>query len=96
MREVLRVLAPDAPPPFDVQVLASLAWAALSLGEGALAAVALERAHTIDPGHGLANLLGAALESGVTPQQLRAIATDLSAGVRLPGTPDASRSPDEC
>ena len=96
VREVLRVLAPDAPPPFDVQVLASLAWAALSLGEGALAAVALERAHTIDPGHGLANLLGAALESGVTPQQLRAIATDLSAGVRLPGAPDASRSPDGC
>jgi hypothetical protein len=92
---VLLELAPCAPPPFDVQVLATLAWAALSMGHGALAAVALERAHIIDPEHGLAGLLGAALESGVTPEQLRAIATELSAGVRLPDFPDGSRSPDE-
>ncbi len=91
---VLRELAPCAPPPFDAQVLASLAWAALSTGEGALAAVCLERAHAVDPAHGLANLLGAALESGVTPQQLRGIATELSAGVRLPEAPSDVPSPD--
>jgi hypothetical protein len=91
---LLRELAPYAPPPFDVQVLASLAWAALSMGEGALAAVALERAHVIDPAHGLANLIGAALESGVSPEQLRAISTELSAGVRLPEVPDSFPSSD--
>ena len=91
---LLRELAPCAPAPFDVQVLACLAWAALTNGEGALAAVALERAHSIDEEHSLANLLGVALESGVTPQQLRAVATELSADVRLPEVPDAFRSPD--
>ncbi|HEX4019455.1 MAG TPA: DUF4192 domain-containing protein [Frankiaceae bacterium] len=98
---VLRELAPCAPPPYDVQVLASLAWTALSVGEGALAAVALERAHDLDPEHGLANLLGAALEGGVTPEQLRAISSDLStmselsAALRRPETPDVSRNRDE-
>ncbi len=91
---VLRELAPLAPPPFDVQVLASLAWAALSFGDGALAAVALERAHDADPEHNLARLLGVALESGVTPQQLRSISTELSAGVSSPETPDGRRSRD--
>ncbi|HEX4430600.1 MAG TPA: DUF4192 domain-containing protein [Frankiaceae bacterium] len=98
---VLRELAPCAPPPYDVQVLASLAWTALSMGEGALAAVALERAHCLDPQHGLANLLGAALESGVTPEQLRAISSELSqvselsAAVSLPEVPDDFPSSDE-
>jgi hypothetical protein len=92
---VLRELAPCAPAPFDAQVLASLAWAAFSFGDGALAAVALERALSVDPEHNLARLLGVALESGVTPQQLRAISTELSAGVRLPEVPDDFRQPDE-
>jgi hypothetical protein len=92
---VMRELAPCAPSPFDAEVLASLAWAALSFGDGALAAVALERVHAVDPEHNLARLLGVALESGVTPQQLRALSTELSAGVRLPEARDVFRKLDE-
>jgi hypothetical protein len=92
---VLRELAPLAPPPFDAQVLAALAWAAFSFGDGALAAVALERALSADPQHKLARLLSVALEGGVTPQEIRAISIELSGGVRLPAARNVFRNPDE-
>jgi hypothetical protein len=74
---VLRELAPMALPPFDTNVLASLAWAAFAFGDGALASVALERALAADPEHGLAGLLATALDSGVTPTHLHQISRAL-------------------
>jgi hypothetical protein len=74
---VLRELAPFALPPFDTNVLAALAWASFSFGDGALASVALERALTADPQHSLAGLLASALDSGVTPTQLHEISRQL-------------------
>jgi hypothetical protein len=91
---VLRELAPLALPPFDTQLLATLAWAAYSLGDGALAAVALERALAAEPGHSLARLLMLALETGVTPSQLRAIGLELSSAFSAAGDPSLPRSPD--
>lgn len=92
---VMRELAPLAPPPFDVQVLAVLAWAAFSFGDGALAAIALQRALDADPVHRLARLLSIALENGVTPLQLKGISTELGAGVTPAGLTNGVRRPDE-
>jgi hypothetical protein len=91
---VLRELAPLALPPFDTQLLATLAWAAYSFGDGALAAVALERALAAEPGHSLARLLTLALETGVTPEQLRGIGLALSATLSGAGDLALPRSPD--
>ena len=91
---VLRELAPLALEPFDAQVLASLAWTAYSLGDGALAAVALARARDADPGHTLARLLELALESGVKPEHLQSISSQLLADLRQLEYPDSSRSRD--
>jgi hypothetical protein len=77
---VLRHLAPLALPPFETQVLASLAWAAFANGDGALASVALERTLTVDPDHRLATLLAAALESGVTPGELHRVSRAMAGG----------------
>jgi hypothetical protein len=79
---VLRDLAPLAPPPFDTQVLASLAWAAYSLGDGALAAAALNRALDCDPMHNLSRLLEVALTNGVDPEQLRSVSSKLIGDLR--------------
>ncbi len=74
---VLRELAPLAPPPFDTQVLASLAWAAYCHGDGALAAAAVNRALDCDPKHSLSRLLEMALTNGVAPESLRGVGRDL-------------------
>jgi hypothetical protein len=79
---VLRELAPLAPAPFDTQVLASLAWAAYSFGDGALAAAALDRALETDPEHSLSRLLAVALEHGVSPEKLRAVGGQLGCDLR--------------
>jgi hypothetical protein len=86
---VLRELAPQALPPYDAQLLATLAWAAYSFGDGALAAVALERALRAEPGHSLARLLMLALEGGVSPEQLRTISRAVSGFLGGPEFPDA-------
>jgi hypothetical protein len=86
---VLRELAPQALPPYDAQLLATLAWAAYSFGDGALAAVALERALRAEPDHSLARLLMLALEAGVTPEQLRTISRAVSGFLDGPEFPDA-------
>ena len=46
---------------------ALLAWAAWQAGDGALAWCALERCQEVDPGYGLAALVGEALERAVPP-----------------------------
>lgn len=70
---LLRELAPLALPPFDTQLLATLAWAAYSAGDGALASMALERALNAHPHHSLAQLLWTALEAGIDPAKLREV-----------------------
>jgi hypothetical protein len=79
---VMRELAPLAPPPFDTQVLASLAWAAYSHGNGALAGAALNRALDCDPLHNLSRLLEVVLMNGVEPERLRSATVGLVADLR--------------
>ena len=71
---LLLQLVRDTPAPYDAPVCACLAWVAYQRGDGATARVALERALTTDPQHGLALLLREALDAQVAPRQLRAVA----------------------
>jgi hypothetical protein len=58
-------------PPWDAPVCTLLAWVAYARGDGARANVALDRALVTDPDHPLALLLRRALDSGVTPGEVR-------------------------
>jgi hypothetical protein len=72
--DVLRAAATDfAPAP--ASLLAFTAWQA---GNGALAAIAVDRALTADPGYSMARLLGSAIEAALPP-----------AAARMPMTPAA-------
>ena len=62
------------PPPADAPVCTLLAWVAYGRGDGALANVALDRALDSDPRCSLALLLRSALDGGVPPDQIRAVA----------------------
>ncbi len=95
--DLLQELVPLALPPYDVEPLATLAWAAFAAGRGALAAVALERALRTDPGHSLSRMLDAALQGGITPDQLGDVSRELLA--TPPATacgfdPESGRTPD--
>lgn len=68
---LLLALARRSGPPHDVDVCALLAWAAHAGGDGALASVALERALSADPRHGLARLCREALDHQVSPRAVR-------------------------
>jgi Domain of unknown function (DUF4192) len=74
---LLKELTPLALPPYDTQLLTTLAWAAYSEGDGALAAMALERVLDADPEHHLAQLLWAALEGGIEPAILRELSLQM-------------------
>ena len=71
--ELLLELTRRALPPFDAPVATVLAATAYLEGNGALAAVALDRAFDTDPAYSLALLLAAALEGQVHPSALRAM-----------------------
>jgi hypothetical protein len=58
-------------PPSDAPVCTLLAWVAYARGDGARANVALDRALRTDPEHSLALLLRRALDSGITPGEVR-------------------------
>jgi len=58
-------------PPADAPVCTLLAWVAYARGDGARANVALDRALSTDPEYSLAVLLRRALDSGVTPREVR-------------------------
>jgi hypothetical protein len=83
---VCRELVRFALPPYDVQLLATLAWAAFVTGDGALASVALELALAADPEHSLSRLLIQALDGGITPAQMQEISRALG---ELPWSADA-------
>jgi Domain of unknown function (DUF4192) len=77
-----------APTPLDAAPATLLAVSAWLRGDGAMANVALTRALTGEPGYGLAGLLARALESCVSPSDLRAIlqeATPLARDPRVGG-----------
>jgi hypothetical protein len=83
---VCRELVRLAVPPYHVQLLATLAWAAFVTGDGALASVALELALAAEPGHALSGLLAQALDGGITPEQMQRISRALG---DLPWSADA-------
>lgn len=58
-------------PPEDAPVCAVLAWVAYARGDGARAAVAVDRALHTDPGYALARLLQAALDGALPPAVVR-------------------------
>lgn len=68
-----QVVAARVGPPHDAPVCTVLAWAAYCRGDGARAAIALDRALRADPQHSLALLLQAALDAALPPAQLRAV-----------------------
>lgn len=59
-------------PPVDAPLCTLLAWTAYARGNGAVANVALDRALSTDPAHGLALLLRSCLDAGVPPDDVRA------------------------
>jgi hypothetical protein len=74
-------------PPHDAPACTLLAWVAYSRGDGARVNVALDRALATDPGYGLALLLRRALDSGVSPDQVRRTLRDAA---RVPAATPAS------
>jgi hypothetical protein len=64
---------PAAPPGWVAPVATLLAVAVYQRGDGALAALALERALTDDPAYSLARLMAQACDAGITPQTLTGI-----------------------
>ena len=75
-------LVRKAPEPEFADVAALLAFAAYLRGEGALASVALERIEQTRPEHRLGTLLRRALDSGITPTELAAVARDAAEDAR--------------
>jgi hypothetical protein len=90
---LLERLTREAPAPYVATAAVLLAWHAHAGGDGALAAVAVERALAADPGHSLAQLVDRGLRHGLPPDALREIARSSRAEVsaRLRG-PDAAAS----
>jgi len=70
-RALLAELVPRAVPPFHVVPLTVLGWLAYQSGEGALAAMAVERALAADPDYALALLLAQALDRAIDPAVFR-------------------------
>jgi hypothetical protein len=68
---LLEQVARRTAPPSDAPVCTLLAWVAYARGDGARANVALDRALRTDPEHSLALLLRRALDSGITPGEVR-------------------------
>ncbi|MCP2168390.1 DUF4192 domain-containing protein [Goodfellowiella coeruleoviolacea] len=69
-------LARATPPPERAEPATLLAFCAYLRGEGSLASVALEQADLAHPGHRLAGLLRAALDTGLPPDRLATLVAD--------------------
>lgn len=69
-RPLWRELGRRLPGPYCAAPLFLFGWAAWRSGHGALASIAAERAVRADPGYTAADLLLAALDSGVDPRRL--------------------------
>ena len=73
MTALLAELCRRTPAPWDAAVCTLYAWVTYCSGAGAEVTIALERALTSDPEHRLAQLLLAALQGQVKPQDLRRV-----------------------
>jgi hypothetical protein len=71
------------PPPEVAEPAALAALAAYLRGDGALAGLALERAHDAWPGHNLSTLLRFALQTAVPPERLEQFIADAEADADL-------------
>jgi hypothetical protein len=69
-RALWRELARRLPPPYDAAPLFLFGWASWRAGNGALAAIAVERSLASDPGYSAADLLQAALAHGLSPDRV--------------------------
>ena len=69
-RALWRELGRRLPTPYDVPPLFLHGWASWRAGDGALAAIAAERAIAGNPGYHAADLLMAAIRSGVDPRRM--------------------------
>ncbi|HEV7205645.1 MAG TPA: DUF4192 domain-containing protein [Jatrophihabitans sp.] len=69
-RALWRHLATTLPPPYAAPPLFLFGWVSWRKGEGALAAIAAERAVASDPDYSAADLLLAALSRGLDPRRL--------------------------
>jgi len=69
-RPLWRELGRRLPSPYDAPALFLFGWAAWRAGDGALAGIAAERAVGSDPHYSAADLLLAAVTSGVDPRRL--------------------------
>jgi hypothetical protein len=69
-RELWRLLARRSPPPYDAVPLFLVGWGAWREGNGALAAIAAQRAVESDPGCTPADLLLAAVSEAIDPRRL--------------------------
>ena len=72
-RNLMQHLARTLPAPYRAAPLFLFAWKAWRDGNGALAAIAVERALLADPGYSAAQLLQTALARGVNPRTMPAL-----------------------
>jgi hypothetical protein len=91
------MLARTLPEPWRVEALVLLAFSAYARGDGPLAGVSLEAALRIDSAHRMAGMLDTALQSGLHPEKIRALAVSGyrladRLGVRLPPRRDYRRA----
>jgi len=77
------VLARVLPVPFRLEALTLLAFSAFLRGDGSLAVVALEAALADNPSHRMAGMLDSALQSGMAPEQLRGLITNVPPAVSV-------------
>lgn len=81
--ELWLALVRKAPDPERAEAAVLLAFSAYLRGDGALAAVALERAESSRPDHRLGVLLRRALDTGISPSALSAVAEDAAEDARI-------------
>jgi hypothetical protein len=74
------------PEPWQTEALVLLAFSSYVRGDGVLAGVVLEAALSADPDHRMAGMLDNALQSGMHPDNIRALA---QMGARRPCDPNA-------
>jgi hypothetical protein len=65
-----RELGRRLPSPYDAPALFLFGWSAWRAGDGASAGIAADRAVASDPDYSAADLLRAAISSGVDPRQM--------------------------
>lgn len=80
VRDLLGQVARLVPDDVAGPVCAVLAWLSYAGGDGALAAIALERAVRADPGAALPRLLATGIDLMVPPEQIRRVCRQVRAG----------------